>query len=343
MNQKAASKKPVYVGVDDGHYAVKVVTEDGQYFTIPSRAKAGKHVTQLQGTSDAVDGGIYKTAEGHTYTVNEHLSDCDDTRISKFPLSELNRVLVHHGLRHAGFAGVPVNIATGLPISHYYSGPEVNSDLISGKVANLKQLVTCDSGECAIIEGNVVTTEAIAAYFDQLMDMDGQPTAVYEEVKDVSVGVIDIGGKTTDCAVIFPGGQHVDTNRSGSSDVGVLKLNDQVGVRIRGKFELDTVPSTMIEMAIAKGVIKVYGKTEDVSDIVSEEKEKLAAQIMSTVNAKIGSGKDLHWVLFVGGGSIVMREQLEKHFPHARFPEKPEFANARGMLKIAKFIFGAQG
>ena len=191
MNQKAVSKKPVYVGVDDGHYAVKVVTEDGKYYTIPSRAKAGKHVTQLQGASDAADGGIYKTAEGHTYTVNEHLSDCDDTRISKFPLSELNRVLVHHGLRNAGFAGVAVNIATGLPISHYYSGPEVNSDLISGKVANLKQLVTCDSGECAIIEGNVVTTEAIAAYFDQLMDMDGQPTAVYEEVKDVSVGVID--------------------------------------------------------------------------------------------------------------------------------------------------------
>lgn len=343
MNHKAnTSKKPVYVGVDDGHYAIKVVTEDGQYFSMPSRAKAGKHVIQMQGDSASVDGGIYHV-DGQPYTVNQHLSDSDDTRFQGYPLSALNRVLVHAGLRRAGFSGKVVHIATGLPVSHYYSGPEVNTTLIDGKVKNLKQLVTCDYGDCAIIEGNIVTTEAIAAFYDQLMDMDGQPTPVFEEVKDVSVGVIDIGGKTTDCAVILPGGQNIDTKRSGSSDVGILMLNEQVERKIRSKFDLDTVPTKMVEMAIATGQINVYGKAVDVSDIVQHEKEQLAMHIMSTVNTKIGSGKDLGWVLFVGGGSIVMREQLEKYFPHARFPDKPEFANARGMLKIAKYIFGDQG
>ena len=35
-----------------------------------------------------------------------------------------------------------------------------------------------------------------------------------------------------------------------------------------------------------------------------------------------------------------LREQLLKHYPHARVPEQPEFANARGMLKFAKHVVG---
>jgi plasmid segregation protein ParM len=332
-------QKAPYVGVDDGHYALKVVTESGQMFSIPSRAKSGKHLIAWQGASEGLEGGIYSTEEGMTFTVHGHL-ECDDTRFRDYPLSALNRVLVHHALRKAGFAGKPVSIATGLPVSYYYIGGAQNSVLIEGKVANLKRPVKCDSGPCAHIIENVVTTEAIAAYFDQIIAMDGSATAVYAQIAHVSVGIIDLGGKTTDSAVILPGGAHVDTARSGSSDVGVLKLHDQIEAALRIKFGFDQVPPPLIEAAIASGRIKVYGREESVTDIVHAAKEALAEAIMANVRAKIGSGKDLDWVLFVGGGSIVMREQLERHFPHGRFPEYPEFANARGMLKIAKYVFG---
>lgn len=335
------SRKPEFVGVDDGHYAVKVVTESGAMFSIPSRARSGKHLIswQAQG-SDTLEGGIYSTDEGAIYTVSEHLAETDDTRFRDYPLSPLNRVLVHHALRKAGFAGKPVSIATGLPVSYYYVGGNPNETLIDGKVANLNKGVQCEAGLCAKIAENVVTTEAIAAYFDQIIEMDGSPSSVYEEVKQASVGVIDVGGKTTDCAVILPGGAHVDTNRSGSSDVGVLKLNDTVEAALRSKFGFDNVPPRTVESAIATGFIKVYGKDESVKGIVHDAKEALAEAVMSNVRAKIGSGKDLDWILFVGGGSIVLREQLAKHFPHCRFPDRPEYANARGMLKIAKYVFG---
>ena len=39
-------------------------------------------------------------------------------------------------------------------------------------------------------------------------------------------------------------------------------------------------------------------------------------------------------------GAIVLRDQLLKHYPHARVPDQPEFANARGMLKFAKHVVG---
>lgn len=339
---KAEANKPEpieYVGVDDGHYAIKVVTESGQMFSIPSRAKAGKHLIEWNGGSDS-DGAIYVSEEGTTFTAHGHLTEYDDTRFRGYPQSALNRVLVHHALRKAGFANKAVHIATGLPVSYYYSGANPNKTMIDGKVENLKKAVMCETGSCARILENVVTTEAIAAYFDQIIGMDGAPTPVYAEIAESHVGVIDIGGKTTDCAVILPGGSHVDTQRSGSSDVGVLKLNDNIEAMLRTKFNFEAVPPRLIEAAVSTGRIKVYGQDQDVADLVREAKETLAESIMSIVRAKIGSGMDLDWVLFVGGGSIVMRDQLAKHFPNARFPDHPEFANARGMLKIAKYIFG---
>jgi plasmid segregation protein ParM len=342
-NTEAASQAaaPIkFVGVDDGHYAVKVVTDDGQMFSIPSRARSGKHLIAWQGPSDS-DGGIYRTEEGGLYTVHEHLNDEEDTRFRDYPTSQLNRVLVHHALRRAGLAGQHVNICTGLPVSYYYIGGEKNQALIDGKEQNLRKGVTAEHGECAIIDDNTVTTEAIAAYFDQIMNMDGTETSVCGEVEHASVGVVDVGGKTTDSVVVLPGGMQIDNARSGSTDIGVLKLNDTIDAALRTKFKFDMVPKSMTESAIATNTIKVYGKVEDVTSIVREAKAELAEGILSNVRTKIGSGRDLEWVLFVGGGSIVMREQLASHFPHARFPDRPEMANARGMFKIAKYIFGA--
>lgn len=330
--------KPHFVGVDDGHYSIKLIGDNKEMITIPSRGMQGRH-TIATGDDDE---GFYQT-EGVSYTVNEYLQNAEDTRFNDYPKSNLNRVLVHHALCIAGFGGKNVSIATGLPVSYYYlNSGEKNEALIESKVRSLSKPVTSAKPTAKIVH-NVVTTEAIAAYFDQLMDMDGHPSDDYEELADAMVGVIDVGGKTTDCAVVYPGGKAVDSARSGSNDNGVLKLNAAVDSKLRTAFELDNVVPRMIESAIRHGKVKISGKEHDVSAMVNEEKQKLADAIMAGVRTKIGSGKDLDFILFVGGGAIVLRDQLASHFPHARFPDRPEFANARGMYKIAKYIFGHEG
>ena len=328
------------VGVDDGHFAIKIVLENGTTFSVPSRARAGRHMIAWKGAEE----GLYKTEEGLDYTVSEYLPNADDTRFKDYPRSPLNRVLVHHALRVAGFGGKDVSIATGLPVSYYYMADgRVNEALIAAKRENLRKGVTGGSEAMARIARNIVTTEAIAAYVDQLIGMDGAESEEYDTLNESVVGVIDIGGKTTDCAVIYPGGQQVDTERSGSNDVGVLILYGALESRLRAQFDLDNVPLRMIQDAIKTGTVKIAGEIQDVRDVVLAEKERLAEQIMAGVRSKIGSGKDLDSVLFVGGGTIVMQAQLEKYFPHCRFVKQPEFANARGMFKIAKYVFGNEG
>lgn len=329
-----------FVGVDDGHYAIKIVLETGETFSIPSRATSGKQLIAIQQAGD--EGVFYDTEEGHTFTVNAHLPKFEDTRFMDYPKSELNRVLVHDALRRAGLGGRNVRICTGLPVSYYYlANGEKNQTLIDAKVANLTKRVSYGDTPLANIVENFVTTEAVASFLDQLMDLDGNQSPEYEAMTDLPIGVIDVGGKTTDCAVVLPG-MNVDINRSGSNDVGVLQLVEAVSTRLRAKLGLDSpMAITTIEKALQTGTIRLYGKEQSVAEIVNEEKERLAEQIMNAVRTKVGSGADLDHVLFVGGGAVVLHEQLKRHYPHAKVPKDPVFANARGMLKFAKHVMGA--
>lgn len=334
--------KPVFVGVDDGHYSIKLIGDNKEMITIPSRAAQGRQILSFNDDDD----GFYET-EGMQFTVNANLENYEDTRFMEYPKSNLNRVLIHAALLKAGYGGRNVSIATGLPVSYYYlrSG-EKNEALIEGKVQSLYKPVKSSSRPTANIVSNIATTEAIAAYFDQLMDMDGNEVPDSDEFAQSTVGVIDVGGKTTDCAVLLPnesdGGVTVSSDRSGSNDMGVLVLNGAIESLLRSKFDLDNVPPRMVEAAIRTGKVKISGTAIDISDIVLGEKVKLTDKIMAGVRTKIGTGRDLEQILFVGGGSIVLRDQLQAHFPNARFPERPEFANARGMFKIAKYIFGSE-
>lgn len=332
-----------YWGVDDGHWGIKVVDEQGNCFVVPSRAREGRHLIQWQEDSD--QGGFYVTEEGRTYTADENLADYEDTRFKDYPRSELNRVLVHHALAAAGAGGKDVIITTGLPVSYFYQvNGEQNHALITAKIANLGRGVTCGAKKLAHIVENHVATEAIAAFFDQAVTLDGRAAPGYAAMQEAVVGVIDVGGKTTDCAVLYPGGQTVDVSRSGSSDIGVLNLNSWVSQKLLNHFQLDNLPPRLVEHAVRQGRVKIAGKEEDVADLVDIEKERLCSEILSAIRTKIGSGRDLDMVLIVGGGALVLGEHLARHFPHSRIPDLPQFANARGMLKIAKHVmkFGTE-
>lgn len=324
----------IYVGVDDGHYATKVVTEKG-CFSYPSRARSGRHLVSFGGNANS--GGLYQTEEGISYTVNESFPDYEDTRFAEFPKSPLNRVLVHHGLVHAGLGGQDVKIATGLPYSYFYRlNGEKNEALIKAKEANLQRGVSSER-ELAVIKRNIVSPEALAAYVDLIMDMDGNDSPEAADIDGNTIGIVDIGGKTTDCAVVMHD-RTPDPRRSGSENTGVLALNDQVGDALRLKFSLDYVDAVDLERIIRGGKMFVDGRDHNVQAIVEDKKAQVANDIIAAIQRRIGTGRELRRVVMVGGGSIVLQEQLKQQFPNAYFPPNPEYANARGMYKIAKYV-----
>ena len=238
----------IYVGVDDGHAEIKVVTSTGLKFQMPSKAVEGRKVLSL-GTNALGFSIVGTEVEGNIrhFTISKDLQNILETRERNYPISDLNLVLVHAALgnsglgRELGEGSQKVKICTGLPISTaYLPSGDPNSKIIEGKKRNLVRKVVVDGYEPCEIVSNSVVSEGIAALIDLMIDDHGKPTEFGNECADSLNMVIDIGGKTTDFGVLLPGGTALDSSRFGSIDLGMMHLADEVADRVRRELDLDS-------------------------------------------------------------------------------------------------------
>lgn len=329
-----------YAGVDDGHSGIKVWTDDGQRIFVPSRITSAGDMIAIGGV-DSTENNWYATEAGAEFVVGANVPWID-TRFADYATSDINRVLVHHALMLAGLGGENVSIMTGLPVGDYYIANQPNQDLISRKARSLlEHKVSNKSATVALanIINHQVASEAIAAFFDLVIDESGDEREdIAEMVEQGSIGIIDIGGKTTDCAVVVSGGRSIDARRSGTDNYGGLSLHKAVEPRLKEAFGAKMLSPMQVDNAVRTNVLRVFGENKDCSEVVRAEKEVLAREIREAAMRKMGDGADLEKVFFVGGGSILLKEQLEGLFPHAVVAEDPQFANARGMLKAVKYL-----
>lgn len=328
-----------YVGVDDGHSGIKVVT-DGVALHIPARLAEGSMI-ELAG---AKEDNFYQDESGATYTVSASLPFLD-TRVGTYATSAANHVLIHHALIRAGLAGCDVRIVTGLPVNDFYIAGQQNTDLIDAKINSLASTTIRNRNadvQLARIVGHDVYPEAIAAFYDLVMDNEGNSTPVMDQVERGSIAIVDIGGKTTDIAVVFNGGTGVDPKRSGSVELGALSLNTAVEMAIKRAMKLDRMSTMQVDEAVSKGTIRLFGSDQDCFDIVKYEKGVLAQQIITEVKRRVGGGSDLEAVFFVGGGSALLDDELQDLYRHAVFVEDPQFSNGRGMWKACKYLLASE-
>lgn len=329
---RAARSEPLMVGVDDGFAMTKIALPDGTLLKIPSKARAGLHGVSMFGRSndEQVD-SAYET-EGERFTVTDHV-DGEGTRFDEYPFSALNRVIVHHALRVAGMGGRAVRIATGLPVAYYFSGGMPNMAVIERKSKSLAVPVAALSGQpCAELAGSFVFAEGVAAWVDYVVSPKGELVANIGR----PAAVVDVGGRTTDCVTVLPGWK-VDHARSGTGNIGVLDLYEQIAAQVCARFGVNDVPREVIEESISTGNVSLWGKPENVDDIVTAARKEVGSQIMREVQRRIGRAHDLEKVLFVGGGAVVFKGLLG-NFPNAIVPPQPEFANARGLLKYMMHV-----
>jgi len=328
-----------FAGVDDGHSGIKIVTDDGTKIFVPSRIVSGADVINI--SMDTTGDNWYETEDGAVFVVSPNLPFVD-TRFADYALSPINRVLVHHALAQAGLGGQKVNIMTGLPVGDYYIANQPNRDLIDRKVKSLLNHRVRNKNDSVLLAEIVkhnVASEAIAAFFDLIIDDEGNTREdIAEMIAQGSIGIIDIGGKTTDCAVVVNGGKTIEAARSGTDNIGGLSLNKAVEPRLKDAFSASILSPKQVDEAVRSNTLRVFGKNEDCSAIINAEKEVLARQIIDAATRKMGDGADLERVFFVGGGSLLLRAELNSLFPHAVFVEDPQFANARGMLKAVKYL-----
>lgn len=318
------------VGVDDGFAMTKLVIMNGtkvsRTMMIPSRARAGIHGTTVIGHDEEAGPAPAYETDGVQFTVGA-LADAESARFNEYPFSGMNRVIVHHALRMAGLGGKKVRIATGLPLSTYYKGSEPNADVIARKNASIVTPVRAmDDSEVAIVADHKVFPEGLAVWVDYAIGEDGAVRADLTE----TVGIIDIGGRTTDVAVVLPG-KRIDHARCGSADIGALNVIEEVGVALLRSKGVN-VPAAAIEQALRTKTLKMWGKPTDVTEIVNAAAAQVLDGVLREVNRRLGDAVDVDRILLAGGGAYLFAD-VAKRYPNVVVVDQPEFANARGFAK----------
>ena len=77
---------------------------------------------------------------------------------------------------------------------------------------------------------------------------------------------------------------------------------------------------------------------DDVGALVEAAKREVVERIHTETRRQLGLGVELDRVLFVGGGTVALAENIANWFPHQAIAEHPAFANARGMLKYLRYV-----
>jgi len=334
MDSAANTMNSIQVGLDDGYAYTKIALPDGRLTAIPSRARIGKScVTAIENGKQGVF--EYET-DATIYSVGA--VDGAPTQFEGYVSSGLNRVIVQHALQQAGLGGRCVHAVSGLPVSAFYRHTgEQRREEIAQKQNNLQLSVQPLSGALsADIAFHQVIPEALAAWYDYVVtDHDG-PAMLDEERAAVPIAVVDIGGRTTDTVVIRE--QSILHSSSGSFRYGMLDVTEAVAHAIQARFDLEVIPAQLVARAVGHGVVRLYGQNHDVAADVRAAKAELIERLHAEIRRQLGLALELDRVLFVGGGSIALAEDIKDWFPNQVLAEHPGFANVRGMLKYLRYV-----
>lgn len=330
-----AMKQAINVAVDDGYAETKVAWFDGR--TIKTHVQ--QSAARVGVASIAQSGGAlraYRMADSNlTLTVVE--GGGDDTRTPDYPTSDLNRAVVMDALVSAGLAGNILRLGSTLPPGQFYrpNGAGINDVLIAAKQKSLLQKVVSVSGDpMPEIVDHDIFPEAISAVIDYVFDDAGNQVTKFKR----PIAVVDIGGQTTDIAVVTPD-LMLDATRLDSIRIGVLNVIDHLANAIIANHNLDRreVTSLGLYEALRTRQVEVGGQAFDVSDLIDEGVSQVGSQILHSIQRTIRSGADLQTVLFVGGGTALMKRVIEQ-YEQAVIHDSPVFANARGVLKTLTFL-----
>jgi plasmid segregation protein ParM len=219
-------------------------------------------------------------------------------------------------------------LVTGLPVA-FYSDKAMLRDRLVGvhKVAREgRHAQNFKVSECRVIPQPFGALLAAA--------LDDRGRIADHDLATGTVGVIDIGGKTTNLlsvARLAEIGRETESVSIGAWDV----------VRAVRSFLADRCPNLelrdhQVVEAIVSRQVRYYGQQVELNQVVDAALEPMANQVIAQATQLWNGGAGLDAILVSGGGALLLGSFLKAHFPHARIVNDPVFANAEGYWKLAQ-------
>lgn len=326
-----SDSKSTFVGADIGYGYTK--------FAIG--AKLGI-IPSIVGSPDRSVFSLGQTSTIIEYTDHRYMIGSDAVRQSQFQARREDRDWIHSPEYQTLFYAVLAQasptptIVTGLPLAWYQS----DKNILKANLSRYHEF-TVDNGhgmtEYAVTPKVVyIVPQPFGAFFAEVFNALGglkEPTLL-----DGRCGIIDVGSKTTNILTV-EGGSDIpgrsQTVIKGGWDVAraVARHLEEVAP------ELD--PSDyQLQAAIQSRTITYYSQPIDLTATIAGAVQGFADNISATATQLWGSGADLDAIILSGGGMYLLSDALRGLFSrHGRVitPDKPEYANAIGFARFAKF------
>ncbi len=340
--------KKLIVGADIGCNYAKIYAGAGRQLAIRSSVSTKPQVGVSVASSAGSDEIVLKINDG-IYAVGAKVADPIDTRFSNYYSSDLNAAIALAAmLREFGdLSESSISAVFGMPLNVFYNSKgEQNDALIKARAKAWKQQASVVSslGGGAVLprDGSVFgklngAAEGVAVYLDWLLNEEGEQQ---HDAQGLTL-VVDIGGNTTDIALI-DNGVVLFGGTSTSFEVGALHLYERVASAAKDRMGLmRTPPLSAIELAIREGGgwLSIGNNKENIRDLVANERRALVNEIVPRIEKIVTSRLDeIGTVLFAGGTSKLLADDLKAvQVGSAKtvVVEDPQFANARGYYKLA--------
>jgi plasmid segregation protein ParM len=220
-----------------------------------------------------------------------------------------------------------VSIVTGLPVAFYDDKDELEKILKAGEhtfsANGSDRKVTID--KCLVIPQPFGTVACLA------LDENGNISD--KELASGQVGVIDIGGKTTNILTVSKlsevARQTISIN-TGGWDI-IRDVKNQLN-KMYPAME-DQRDHDMAEIVKNK-TITLYGNKINITEVVDSIVSPLAQHVVAEATQMWGSGSGLSKIIITGGGAFFISQYITQKFSHAIMVDDPVFSNVMGYYKL---------
>jgi plasmid segregation protein ParM len=308
--------------------------------------------TDIQFWADFGEGGptdhIHVTIDGKSYFIGDLAEQqssvlnftLDQERLLADYVKVLSLTVAGMFLKNDASINVPVNLVSGLPIGYFKENHARFNDLLAGHHTVTYHSHDGQQKNREIYINKVrMLPQPMGSILNLLMDDKGK--IANKELAKQKIGVVDIGFRTTDFAIldrlryINRGSKTIDTGISKGFSVIANKLREKSSVNV----EL-----YRLYRAAETGSITMRGHGFSFPKIRDQVYSQLAISIANEIDRLWADDWDIDAIFLSGGGSRELAVYLEPLITGNVIPADPgqdsRLNNVKGYMKYGRYIWG---
>ena len=206
-------------------------------------------------------------------------------------------------------------------------------------VASHRFAVNDDDVSLAVKDVRLIA-QPVGAFFAWGMDDEGRWTRGKDDLS-ASIGVLDIGFNTLDLFAME--GAEISARYTDGDTLGMRRAAEYVVQAVDDAYGKAISIYQANEMIQSSGPVLYTSRGRvDPRPLIAQALSRAASGILTFVQQpdKWGNGRQFDYLLFTGGGAEALREQLNDQFPHGHVLPQAVAANAIGMARYARRVYG---